>query len=130
MTNNREQPQTRSQKLAQIAFSRIEESVQKNGGKVLPEEYARFARRFPALVQSCGLIQSMLFAKKKAGDIGCYLADFQKTLAASGCKTSEEEVRKLSCAEYIRTSRFALEAATWLKRYAEAFDKDALETED
>ncbi|MBY0230788.1 MAG: type III-B CRISPR module-associated protein Cmr5, partial [Gemmataceae bacterium] len=62
--------QTRSQKMARTAFSRVEER-----GK--SEEYRAFARSFPTLIHQCGLAQAVAFAQaKNAG----YVADLEAVL--------------------------------------------------
>ena len=119
MSTEKKTPQTRSQQLAQAAYDCIKKASENSGY----EEYDRFAKSFPALIQSCGLIQSLLFAKKK-NDIGNFLSDFLKVLKVTGSPNSIDTIRTLPCMDYIRASRFALEAATWLKRYSEALSKE------
>lgn len=67
---------TRSQKFAHAAFARISKYEK------LGKEYASFARKFPALIHTCGLAQAVAFAlaKKQAG----YIEDLAAVLNGSG----------------------------------------------
>jgi CRISPR-associated protein Cmr5 len=109
---------TRSQKLAQAAYARIAKH-----GK-LDKEYVSFAKRFPALIHTCGLAQAVAFAlAKQHAD---YAADLAEVLKAAGhAEISHREpldhhTRTQPLAGYIRLSRDAIHAAGWLKRYVEA----------
>ena len=109
---------TRSQKLAQAAFTRIAEH-----GKPDPE-FVSFARKFPALIHTCGLAQAVAFAlAKKRAD---YVEDLAAVLKASGhsqvssADALHEQTRKQPVGGYLRLSRDTINAASWLKRYVEA----------
>jgi CRISPR-associated protein Cmr5 len=113
--------QTNSQKMAQIAYQRIE-------NRKPTKEFRSFAREFPTLVHSCGLAQAVAFAqaKKKQEHHVHYLEDLTKVLSAISHGPSLEvdalakATRDLPIVEYLRLSRDALTAAIWLKRYVEA----------
>lgn len=108
---------TNSQKMAQAAYQRIKTRAPN-------QEFASFARSFPALIHACGLAQSVAFGQEKHSD---YLDDLAVVLAAVGHReTASVEglaraTREQPVAAYVRLSRNALQAAGWLKRYAEAF---------
>jgi CRISPR-associated protein Cmr5 len=115
---------TRSQKLAQAAFRCI---ANRNGGKPA-EDYTRSAKRFPALIHTCGLAQAVAFAlAKKEMD---YIADLTRVLEAAGHSEITERhpldyhARTQPLGGYLRLSRDALSAAGWLKRYVEAAEPD------
>lgn len=112
---------TRGQRMAQSAFGRIQSRA---GGKD-KKEFAGFAKRFPALIHSCGLAQALAFAQAKAPD--GYLDDLAVAMNFDRKKdVLLKEAREAALAEYMRLSREALEAAGWLKRYAEVLlDEDA-----
>jgi len=118
---------TRSQRLAQAAFAQIAEH-----GK-MDEEYVTFAKKFPALIHTCGLAQAVVFAraKKKTG----YIADLTNVLKAAGhseitgSEPLEHHARTQQLSRYLRLSRDAINAASWLKRYVEAAKVDAAEEE-
>ncbi|MGH7772971.1 MAG: type III-B CRISPR module-associated protein Cmr5 [Candidatus Binatia bacterium] len=64
---------TRDQERAQRAYLRViqqshDEETRKINAKAKKEEaeYERFAKRFPALIQNCGLAQAVAFAEAKA----------------------------------------------------------------
>ena len=50
---------TRSQRLAQEAFARVTDHRRPN------KEYVSFAKKFPALIHTCGLAQAIAFALAK-----------------------------------------------------------------
>lgn len=115
---------TRSQVMAQKAYSRI---ADRDGGRPT-EEYVAFAKRFPALIHTCGLAQAVSFAlAKKETD---YLDDLAAVLSACGhdsiadAGALAENSRNTQLSAYFRLSRDALDAAGWLKRYVEAFGED------
>ncbi|GHV23161.1 hypothetical protein AGMMS49959_15420 [Planctomycetales bacterium] len=112
-------PQTYDQKMAAAAFSAV-----KARGK--NDEYRSFAKSFPGLIHTCGLMQAAAFAladdKKKS-----VLEDTVKVLAALTGEhfDAEQYVAKWRGADvlkYMRESRFALRAASWIKRQADALD--------
>ena len=113
---------TRSQKLAQAAFARIAKYGRPN------KEYVSFAKKFPALIHTCGLAQAVAFAlaKKETG----YIEDLAAVLKGSGhselgsALILHEQTRSLQLSGYLRLSRDAISAAGWLKRYAEAAEED------
>lgn len=109
---------TRSQQLAERAF----DQVQRHEG--LPDkkrqEYIGFAKRFPALVHTCGLAQAVAFAHAKAPDD--YLDDLRAVMKSDKTDVASfaAAIRTADLGPYMQLSRTALEAAGWLKRYAEA----------
>ena len=113
---------TRSQKLAQAAYGRIarHEQWQEQPNK----EYVSFAKKFPALIHTCGLAQAVAFAlaKKETG----YVEDLAAVLNGSGhpeissAQGLDDQTRKQQLNGYLRLSRDAINAASWLKRYVEA----------
>ena len=113
---------TRSQRLAQAAFAQIAQ-YGKPG-----KEYASFAKKFPALIHTCGLAQAVAFAQAKKEEN--YLADLAKVLSAAGYSEIAETqalgalAREAKLSAYMRLSRDALNAAGWLKRYVEAAMED------
>lgn len=109
---------TRSQQLAEAAYRRIAAKGEPS------KEFVSFAKRFPALLHTCGLAQAVAFAlAKRETD---YVEDLADVLRASGHPelTNSEQLdhhaRTQSLGGYLRLSRNALSAAGWLKRYAEA----------
>ncbi len=120
--------QTRSQKQAQTAYSRV-----KRYGQPHPN-YMSLAKKFPALIHTCGLAQAVAFAEAKGasrdghenGPELEYLEDLAAVLNASGhgdivsAKTLAKTTRCQDVGRYIRLRRNALLAASWLKRYVEA----------
>ena len=118
---------TRSQRLAQAAFPRIQERHSRLNEKQV-KEYVSFAKKFPALIHTCGLAQALAFSlAKKETD---YVDDLAEVLKASGYPaiTSRDALAKQSresnLSAYLRLSRDAINAAGWLKRYVEAAGED------
>jgi CRISPR-associated protein Cmr5 len=108
---------TRSQKLAQEAHARIAHRKPQS-------DYITFAKKFPALVHTCGLVQAVAFAQAK--DERDYLSDLAQVLTAGGHQNIPNPdalaalTRGDSTAMYMRLTRDVLDAAVWLKRYVEA----------
>jgi CRISPR-associated protein Cmr5 len=115
--------QTNSQKMALEAWRRIAERKPR-------KEFRNFAREFPSLVHSCGLAQAVAFAQAKKQDHADYLDDLSAVLKAVGHAEAAtlEGLAHASRGDpvpaYIRLSRNALQAAGWLKRYAEATEQE------
>lgn len=107
---------TRQQQRAKTAF----DCVSGYSGKC--EDYKRLAKRFPALVHSCGLAQACAFVQAKEGVTGReYLSHLQKVMGLSEDVDLSELSRISGMIDYQRLSREATESGSWLKRYAEAF---------
>jgi CRISPR-associated protein Cmr5 len=110
--------QTRSQRLAQAAYSQI------NGTKKLEKEFISTVKKFPALIHTCGLAQAVAFAMAK--DNQEYVGYLAAVLQASGhskvtdAKSLGERALESDLNGYLRLSRDAIAAASWLKRYVEA----------
>jgi CRISPR-associated protein Cmr5 len=128
--NEAERPNTRSQRYAQRAFSRIQERAEAlKEEKKKRKEFAGFAKRFPTLIHTCGLCQALAFAQakgeaaKEPNAYKDYLTDLVDVL------TMETDVllggaRRDPITKYMHLSREAIAAAGWLKRYAEALITD------
>lgn len=118
---------TRSQRLSQAAFAQVHGQYQKLTEKQF-KEYFSFAKKFPALVHTCGLAQAVAFARaKKETDYVDDLAEVLKNaghLEITDGGKLDECARNLPLNGYLRLSRNAIEAASWLKRYAEAVGED------
>ncbi len=117
--------QTRSQKFARAAYARVAAR-----GKP-PEGYASFAKKFPALIHTCGLAQAVAFAQAKGKSDenkveSRYLEDLAEVIRAGGhdkilsADRLAETTRSEALSGYLRLSRDAINAAGWLKRYVEA----------
>ena len=118
---------TLSQKLAQAAYKRI--SV-----RAISDKYKTFSKKFPALIHTCGLAQAIAFgmAKKENHD---YLDDLAVVLQSLGHQLKDpaeldKTARELHLGDYIRLSRDAINAASWLKRYVEAVSPDSEEIDE
>ncbi len=109
---------TRSQKLAQAAFARV--ALHDTSDK----DYVSFAKKFPALIHTCGLGQAVAFALAK--NHTDYVEDLAAVLNAGGhpdvssSESLHRQAREETLTGYLRLSRDAIHAASWLKRYVEA----------
>ena len=126
---------TRSQKLAQTAFKCVQAQLKTVDGKqILDGKYKSFARKFPALIHTCGLAQAVAFADAKK-EYHLFLEDLAKVLTASdrtdtgSRSTLASAARTVELNGYMRLSRDAIQAASWLKRYAEALAPEEVEDE-
>lgn len=118
---------TRSQKLAQAAYARVALHTS-NGQKKPDKEYVSFAKKFPALIHTCGLAQAVAFGLAKS-DHHEYMDDLAAVLGIISRDALGERFRKESLGGYLLLSRDAINAASWLKRYAEAAAPDVKEGE-
>jgi CRISPR-associated protein Cmr5 len=94
--------------------------------KKVSDEYRQFAKRFPALVHSCGLAQAVAFAQSK--DKNVYLDDLASVMGIlkgklSGGQMLAEISRTVDLIEYQQKTEEAIDCATWIKRYAEATEE-------
>jgi CRISPR-associated protein Cmr5 len=89
--------------------------------KQIADEYRQFAKRFPALVHSCGLAQAVAFAQAK--DKNDYLNDLAKVMGITNGQILCRVSRTIDMVEYQQKTREAIECATWIKRYAEATEE-------
>jgi CRISPR-associated protein Cmr5 len=109
---------TRSQKLAQAAYARITKRASLN------KEYVSFAKKFPALIHTCGFAQAVASALTK--EEARYIDDLAAVLKDSGhpeittVQALGDQARTQQLSHYLRISRDASQAASWLKRYVEA----------
>lgn len=104
---------TKQQKRAQEAYKCLLPE------KKVGDEYRQFAKKFPALVHSCGLAQAVAFAQSK--DKNAYLDDLASVMGISnGQELAEVSRSTVDLVEYQQKTRDAIECATWIKRYAEA----------
>jgi len=120
--------QVRSQRVAQAAFERVSSRV--DGGAVDKlSNYRSFAQAFPTLIHTCGLAQATAFARAKGEEQGEVLEDLARVLSQRNGETLHEAAigqgaqateAKAALMSYLKLSRDALFAATWIKRYAEA----------
>lgn len=103
---------TRSQMFAQRAFAAVER-------RNPDDKYRSFALSFPALLHNCGLAQAVAFAVAKKSH---HLSVLEDVAATIGCNQAEliKNSREHQLGDYLRLSREALEAASWIKRYTEA----------
>lgn len=112
---------TKEQLMAQEAYERV--TNRSNDKNFDLKEYKSFALSFPSLIHSCGLVQAVAFAEaKKKGE---YIDDLQKVFDkidnAGNLKTRSREAHVM---EYMRITRHAISAASWLKRYCQASEKE------
>ena len=118
-------PATISQRLAEAAYKCVSSHVDKKDIDL--DKYRTFALKFPSLVHTCGLAQSVAFAQTKE-EYKVYLKDLKATLNAveSGtfAQDLENQSRRVPLDVYMRLSRRALMSADWLKRNVQALIKN------
>ena len=111
---------TKEQLMAQRAFSVVSKRNMEyaNDAKKF-DEYKSFAFSFPTLIHSCGLVQAIAFAGAKSKDD--YVEDLQVVFdEIDDAGNLSERSRKANIVEYMRISRHATSAASWIKRYCQA----------
>lgn len=115
--------QTRRQERSLKAYERVKQykappESPSPAARTKEAEFKRFAKSFPALIHACGLAQATAFAQPKAPT--GFLDDLATVMKLESGKRLCQSAREEQLTEYLRLSRDALDAATWLKRYAEA----------
>ncbi len=105
---------TRSQRYARAAAACL---TDRSSGRS-PKEYRSRAVSFPALIHAAGLCQALAFAASKE-EFRDYLDDLARVLE-SDREALLRTSREADTFAYLRLGRDAMEAAGWLKRYAEA----------
>jgi CRISPR-associated protein Cmr5 len=113
--------------LAQAAYAQIAIHTQ-NGRQKPDKEFVSTVKKFPALIHTCGLAQAVAFAlaKKDEEFIG-YLAAVLQVVGhaqVTDAKSLDHQARTQQLSGYLRLSRDAINAASWLKRYVEAAEED------
>ena len=117
---------TKEQSMAGKAFERVNERQRTLGEDF--KEYKSFALSFPSLIHSCGLVQALAYAKKdtkgkdskiKSG----YISDLQEVFnEIDNAGDLPTRSREADVMEYMRITRHAISAASWIKRYCQASD--------
>ena len=105
---------TKEQSMAQKAFLRVSERQSESDFN----DYKSFALTFPSLIHSCGLVQAISFACSKKKNK--YLEDLQAVFNEIDTGDLAQRSREALIMEYMRISRHALSAASWIKRYCQA----------
>jgi CRISPR-associated protein Cmr5 len=109
---------TRKQKRAQTAYQCV--NSKSGEPKERKENYARIAKKFPALIHSCGLAQTIAFIDAKEEGTGkTYLKHLATVMEMAHNENLGQKSRDAPLIEYQHLSREAIESATWIKRYAE-----------
>lgn len=117
---------TKEQSMAAKAFERVNEQQ-----KTLEDDfkdYKSFALSFPSLIHSCGLVQALSFAQKetKGKDSRIkngYVKDLQEVFnEIDNAGDLPTRSREADIMEYMRITRHAISAASWIKRYCQASD--------
>ncbi|MBN1547547.1 MAG: type III-B CRISPR module-associated protein Cmr5 [Syntrophaceae bacterium] len=121
MMNELKQPTTRSQVFAQRAFTCIKNRTT-NADANQKKEFARFTKRFPTLIHTCGLCQALAFAQAKQQND--YLEDIATVLNRKPVDNLLQMVPQVPVTDYMSLTREMINAASWLKRYAEALMDD------
>ena len=105
---------TNEQSMARQAYIQVSERRKDNFN-----EYKSFALSFPSLIHSCGLVQAIAFAEaKKKND---FLEDLQAVFnETDNAGDLSKRSREADIMEYMRISRRAISAASWIKRYCQA----------
>jgi CRISPR-associated protein Cmr5 len=101
---------------AQRAYTRVTARVKGES----TDKYKSFALGFPALIHSCGLAQAIAYAQAKD------LSEYKQDLAYVVMKEMEigalaQKARMAELPEYRRLTLDVISAASWIKRYVEAF---------
>ena len=111
---------TKEQLMAQKAFECV---TSRSKDKDFDKEYKNFALSFPSLIHSCGLVQAIAFAMAK--DKGGYIDDLQKVFdTVDNAGDLQKRSREAPVMDYMRITRHAISAASWIKRYCQASENE------
>jgi len=108
---------TRTQQMARCAYQRVEE----RRGEGF-DEYQTFVKSFPTLIHSSGLAQALAYANSKNDHGKRVVKDLAEVLSLSKSNL-EDAALESDAPTYLRLSQQALEAGTWLKRYADVLER-------
>lgn len=109
--------QTKKQRRAQAAHPCVG-SVK---GTQSADGYSQLAKRFPALVHTCGLAEATAFVEAKEGPTGTlYLQHLVRVMGLPENTDLHRISREAVLLQYQLLTREIIESATWLKRYSEA----------
>jgi CRISPR-associated protein Cmr5 len=109
--------QTRSQKLAQLAYRHVLEAKE----EVWRADYGRVCLHVPALLRTNGLCQTIAFLQSKSNpSTNPYYDKFLQHFAEALDIKNWETVYTADIMRYVQLSSRAIEAAAWYKRFAEA----------
>lgn len=116
---------TRGQRMASIALEKVEQAAKDTP---IRKDYKTRAMGFPALVMQSGLAQAIGFLRSKSGTpsnaYARYLADLAVVMGKVDAKTLHEAVIQAPIPDYRYLTRDALDAAAWLKRFAQTLLTD------
>ncbi|MGL6226198.1 MAG: type III-B CRISPR module-associated protein Cmr5 [Thermoguttaceae bacterium] len=113
---------TRDQEYAEKSYNAVSKRIKTFDDKT-KKEYKSFAKRFPTLIHTCGLMQALAFAQAKDGMNLNVLEDFIKVLNKTETPDTQafvSECQGKDLSDYMHTSRNAMLAAGWIKRQADA----------
>jgi CRISPR-associated protein Cmr5 len=106
----------------QVRAQRAHDCVLSESKKADKEDYVRIAKKFPALVHTCGLAQATAFIAAGEDKTGkTYLADLENVMGLKNGKKLIDESRTAQLIQYQQYTLEVIESATWLKRYSEAY---------
>ncbi len=117
---------TRSQTFSQRAFAAVSarQCLILEGRK----KYLSFSRSFPTLIHTCGLAQASAFANAKSEHHADVLHDVAIAMGLANADALLTRARTEPVLDYLRLTREGLQAASWVKRYAEALLGEEQET--
>ncbi|WP_281886330.1 type III-B CRISPR module-associated protein Cmr5 [Paenibacillus sp. YYML68] len=119
---------SREHHYSEVAYRAVAKIASKDPGKL--EEYKRVCHSFPAYIQTNGLRLAVAYFEKKSSECAykCYLNDMGEALRVKAQDGTSHPCQPLSTnrlpsnfTAYRRMTMEALKAATWFKRYAEAY---------
>lgn len=115
---------TRQQQRA-VASHDLVEAARQTGNW---DNYRTFCMKGPTLLQQSGLMQTTVFCSSRSDDgARAWIGDVARVMNAgrpAEGRSLAERARTAPLAEYLALTRDAIDAATWLRRYAMAFAQD------
>jgi CRISPR-associated protein Cmr5 len=109
---------TRNQIYADAAWQAIDQLPK----SIKPKDYKRQCEKFPVFVLRAGLAQALGFVRSKAEADGCKYLEDLAGIHSPGSNIDQwcHNIYAASIEDYMNITREVLQAATWLKRIAQA----------
>lgn len=118
-----QEPRTRAQRQAEAALAAIQ--ARRSAPEKERKEYKARADNFPVLVLQSGLAQAVGFmlakAPPKSAAYQRYLSDLAKMLGFADGAALQQRAISAELRDYRQLTREALAAASWLKRFGQAY---------
>lgn len=106
---------TRSQEWSARAHARV--VARKSSDDI--KSYNTACMRMPGLVHQCGLVQALVFMASRSDASPDYVDDLAQVVRGLSGDQLVEQARQGNLQQYLHLTREVVEAATWMRRFAQ-----------